>query len=230
MYPLDHSLDPQRTRFFTLLAHDRRTPVLVEPNELDDGLIYLHFLSLPAAHWKDYTLEFANLQQLAKSLCAPETLDFLCARIDEVWHWQQQLLLLLRSISYTEYTEHMIGPEPLADQALTASLMKFSGRHSMFTPELVHLFLGLCADETSRHWLGDVLHAHAQRELHRIVQARFLSDALFWLGSSLTPLAQAIARFEQKELLVQEAEPPLVRLRFLPSLPVVQQQETTKPR
>jgi hypothetical protein len=229
-FPAAQSSDPQRTRFFTLLSHDRRTPILTEPKGLDDGLLYLHFLSLPALHWEDYTLEFASLQQLAEALCAPETIDFLCARIKEVWHWQQQLLSLLRSISYTEYIEDMIGPEPLVDQELTASLMKFSWQHPLFTPELVHLFLRLLADETARHRLGDVLHAHAQRELHRIVQARFLKSLLFRHGNSQAALVQTIARFAQKGLLVQEAEPPLVRLRFLPSLPVAQQQETAKPR
>lgn len=230
MHDLTMSPDPQRTRFFALLALDCSTPLLIEPEHYNDSLLYLHFLALPDAHWKDYTLKFGSLRQLADALSAPATVDFLGARIAEVWHWNGQLLRLLRALPYTELVEDMIGPPPLADQELPASLLEFADHHPPFTSELAQVFLRLFAAETSRHRLGDLLHAHAERELHRILRAGFLHPNLFGHGESQVPLVQALARLEQMGLLVQESLSPVVRLRFLPSQPVAKKQGESKLR
>jgi hypothetical protein len=184
----------------------------------------LQFLSLPASHWEEYTLEFASLPQLAKALCAAETLDFLCARIEEICHWHGQLLQLLHALPYTLFMADESEAEPLADEELTASLMQFAWHHPLFTPEFLHLFLRLLAHDQSRHRLGDIVSSHARRELPRITQAgRLRRNGLFGYANSLSPLAEILDQFEENGLLVQESQPPVVRLRFLPSQPLPKQ-------
>ena len=207
----------RRVRFWARLGQEQIAACLISELGFEPGLLYLHLLAQPVGEGEAETLEYADVPQLAEALRSDETSAFLCARIEEVWQQTSRLQQVLRAVPYTEFYAGGFISEPLADEELTKDLVQFAWHHPSFTPELVHLFLRVLGEENARQQLEEILHAHAKRELRRIVEASWLPQTLLGEGESRAELVRQLGQLEEKGLIIQEANlsPGVVRIRLL---------------